>query len=59
MTHIIYDIIFTLISLYILIKAIAYSIYEIKQNKNKAGGICVIIFSVAVVMFADIMMYIR
>ena len=42
----IYNIIFLLISLYILIKAIGFAIYEFNTNKNKSGAISVIFLSV-------------
>lgn len=58
MSNIIYDIIFLIISLYILVRAIAYGLYEIKQKENKTGGITVIVFSVLVVIFANCMMFI-
>lgn len=57
MFNFIYDIFFSLASLYILIKAIAYGIYEIKTEKNKAGGIGVICFSVLVTIFVNIVIY--
>jgi|GEM_PF-3804394 len=31
-------------SIYIVIRTIAYAIYEIKEKKNKFGGISVIVF---------------
>ena len=51
MQNFIYDLLFVLISLYVLIKTIYYGIYEIKQNNNKTGGIVVIIFSTSVFIF--------
>ena len=59
MTNIIYDLIFLLISVFILLKAIGYAIYEIKELKNKVGGITIISFSILVVIFANIMMWIK
>lgn len=59
MTSIIYDLIFMVISIFILLKAIGYALYEIKELNNKAGGITIISFSVLVVIFANIMMWIR
>lgn len=54
MQNFIYDLLFVLISLYVLIKTIYYGIYEIKQNNNKTGGIVVISFSVIVFIFFNI-----
>lgn len=59
MTNIIYDLIFLLISIFILLKAIGYAIYEIKELNNKVGGITIISFSILVIIFANIMMWIR
>ena len=50
----IYDLLFILISLYVLIKTIYYGLYEIKENNNKTGGIVVISFSVIVFIFFNI-----
>ena len=57
MSSIIYDIIFLLISLYILLKTIGYGLYEIKEKMNKSGGITVIAFSIIVVIFANTIMF--
>ena len=54
MQNFIYDLLFVLISLYVLIKTIYYGIYEIKQNNNKTGGIVVISFSTIVFIFFNL-----
>lgn len=59
MTSIIYDLIFLLISIFILLKAIGYAIYEMKELNNKAGGIAIISFSTLVVIFANITIWIN
>lgn len=59
MNHIIYFIVFLIITIYILLKTIGYAIYEIKELNNKIGGIVVISFSTLVVIFVNIMMLIR
>ena len=59
MTSIIYDLIFLVISIFILLKVIGYAVYEIKELNNKSGGIAVISFSALVVVFANVMMWIR
>ena len=59
MNHIIYFIVFLIITIYVLLKAIGYAIYEIKELNNKIGGIVVISFSTLVVIFVNIMMLIR
>ena len=59
MNSIVYNIIFLILTLYILLKTIGYAIYEMKECNNKIGGIVVISFSTAVVIFVNIMMLIR
>ena len=59
MNSIVYNIIFLILTLYILLKTIGYAIYEIKECNNKVGGIVIISFSTAVVIFVNIMMLIR
>ncbi|MCI8273956.1 MAG: hypothetical protein HFJ55_07845 [Clostridia bacterium] len=58
MINIIFYTVFLFITAYILLKSIGYGLYEIKENKNKIGGICVISFSILVVIFANIMLWI-
>ena len=50
MQTIIYDFLFIITSIFILFKVIGYGIYEIKEMKNKTGGITVITFSSIVVL---------
>ena len=59
MNSIVYNIIFLILTLYILLKTIGYAIYEMKECDNKVGGIVIISLSTAVVIFANIMMLIR
>lgn len=48
-----------LISLIIFADAISYAIYEIKNNQNKFGGICIIVLSVVALIFPTVMIVIR
>ena len=59
MTSVIYKLFFLLLTIWILLKAIGLAIYEIKELDNKTGGVVVICFSVLVIIFANIMMWIR
>ena len=43
MTNLIYNLLFIITSIFILLKTIGYGIYEIKEMKNKYGGITIII----------------
>lgn len=54
----IYHVLFLFLSLFILLKAIGYALYEINTLKNKSGGIVVIAFSILVVVFANVMLWI-
>ena len=57
MNDIIFHFIFIVVSLFILIKTIFYGVYEIKTEKNKSGGISVIVFSVFVVLFCNVVVF--
>ncbi len=59
MTIFIYNIVFLFLSLYILGNTIGYAIYEIKEFNNKSGGITIIVLTILVVIFANIMMWIN
>ena len=59
MNSIIYFIVFLIFTLYILLKTIGYAIYEIKEQNNKIGGIVIISFSILVVIFINVMMFLR
>lgn len=59
MPTLVYHIIFLIISIYILLKAIGYGLYEINTIKNKTGGIAVITFSVFVIIFSNIVVWLN
>ena len=59
MQTLIYDFLFIITSIFILFKVIGYGIYEIKEMKNKVGGITVITFSTLVVIFFIIMIILK
>lgn len=59
MTNLIYDLIFLLFTLYVLLKVIGYGIYEIKNLHNKSGGIAIIAFSSLVIVFINIMVFLQ
>ncbi|MCI8759726.1 MAG: hypothetical protein HFJ34_01140 [Clostridia bacterium] len=59
MSSIVYHMLFLIISLYILLKAIGYAWYEINTIKNKIGGITVIAFSILVVIFSNIIIWLN
>ena len=55
----IYDIIFSIFSLFILLRCIAYGIYEFKEENNKYGGILFIGTGIVAVIFSNILMFIN
>lgn len=57
MLKLVYHITFLLFTIYVLVESIVYSIYEIKNEKNKFGGISVITFSVFCVVFSNIVVW--
>ena len=52
-----YHIIFLIFTIYVLIESIHYAIYEIRNKKNKFGGICVITFSIFCILFSNIIVW--
>ncbi len=59
LTTIIYHVLFLLISVFICLKTIGYALYEINTLNNKLGGISIITFSVLVVIFANVMVWLN
>ena len=57
--RLLFNFIFTITTIYILIKTIFYGIYEIKNENNKSGGISVIVFSIIVILFSNIILFLR
>ena len=45
-----------LLTLFIFLDNIGYGIYEIKEKKNKLGGICVIAVATVMVIFVNFSM---
>lgn len=54
-----YNFVFIVVSLFILIKTIFYGLYEFNTQNNKSGGIAVICFSILVIIFANIIVFLR
>lgn len=59
MFNFIYNFVFLISSIIIFLKAVFYAIYEIKNEKNKNGGIAVISFSLLVTVFVNIVIWVR
>jgi hypothetical protein len=56
--EIFYRILFIVFAIYVLLRSIAYAKYEIDQEKNKSGGICLIAFACFVTLFSVIMFWV-
>lgn len=57
MSSVLYHFLFLIFSIFTLLKVIGYALYEIQTLKNKSGGIVIIIFSILVVLFSNIMVF--
>lgn len=55
--NLLYHFTFVVVSIFILVKTIFYGLYEINNQDNRPGGIAVICFSVLVVVFANIIVF--
>lgn len=56
--RIFFNLVFLSFTIYIFVKTVAYGLYEIRQEKNKSGGIAVICFNCAAIIFGNIVMWI-
>ena len=54
-----YHYVVLLTSVYLFLKVLFYSIYEIKEENNKYGGIATICFTFFVILFTNIIIFIR
>ena len=57
MTNLIYNLLFIITSIFILLKTIGYGIYEIKEMKNKYGGITIISISILITIFFNLVIF--
>ncbi len=59
MTNLIYNLLFIITSIFILLKTIGYGIYEIKEMKNKYGGITIISISILITIFFNLVIFFK
>ncbi len=52
--YLLFNFFFLIFSLILGVRNVAYGLYEIKQNKNKAGGISFIVFCLITIIFCNI-----
>ncbi len=57
--NLLFHFIFVIVTIFILIKTIFYGLFEINTQNNKSGGIAVICFSIIVIIFTNIMVFLR
>ena len=55
----VFHVLFLLVSVFICLKTIGYAMYEINTLHNKLGGIAVIAFSVLVVLFTNVIVWLN
>ena len=59
MVNIFFHFLFLVFSLYVFLKTVFYALYEIKTQSNKSGGVAVIVFTVIVLIFANIVVFLK
>lgn len=52
-----YHVVFLIFTIYVLIRSVAYSLYEINEQENKFGGRLVILFTIFSVVFSNILVW--
>lgn len=52
-----YRILYTLFCLYTFWYTTSYAVYEIKEQKNKSGGICVVVFTLFAIAFSAFLIW--
>lgn len=57
--NLLFHFVFIIVTMFILIKTIFYGLFEINTQNNKSGGIAVICFSIVVIVFANIIVFLR
>ena len=59
MVNIFYRFLFLIFSIFVLLKSIFSALYEIKTQDNKSGGIAVICFTIVVLIFTNIIIFLK
>lgn len=57
MLSILYHILFLIFTIYVFAESAYYALFEINNQKNKTGGICVIIFAFFCVIIGNIVIW--
>ena len=59
MVNIFYHFLFLIFSVFVLLKSVFYALYEIKTQDNKSGGVAVIVFTVIILVFANVVVFLK
>ena len=54
-----FNFLFFIFSIFVLLKSVFYALYEIKSQDNKSGGVSVIVFSVIVIVLANVVVFLK
>ena len=54
-----FNFLFFIFSIFVLLKSVFYALYEIKSQYNKSGGVAVIVFSVIVIVLANVVVFLK
>ena len=54
-----FNFLFVIFSIFVLLKSVFYALYEIKSQDNKSGGVAVIVFSVIVIVLANVVVFLK
>lgn len=54
-----FNFLFFIFSIFVLLKSVFYALYEIKSQDNKSGGVAVIVFSVIVLVLANVVVFLK
>lgn len=57
MPSLLYHILFSLFTIYVLIESISYAIFEIREQNNKFGATCVITFTIFCILLGNIIIW--
>ena len=52
-----YHVVFLIFTIYVLIRSVAYGLYETNEQENKFGGRLVILFTIFSVVFSNIIVW--
>ena len=54
-----FNFLFSIFSIFVLLKSVFYALYEIQSQDNKSGGVAVIVFSVIVIVLANVVVFLK